>query len=131
MKTKRIYCILIAIFCLLFSVNINAQVVSGGTVQVRINNKSKQEEKKNVIPVYKPTDKLMEPGNMTGLSIADSKYYALLIGINNYSDPLVSSLDKPIRDAELFYKTITDRYTFKKEDVIILRDATIAEIIAA
>ena len=68
---------------------------------------------------------------MTGLSIADSKYYALLIGINNYSDPLVSSLDKPIRDAELFSKTITDRYTFKKEDVIILRDATIAEIIAA
>jgi hypothetical protein len=59
------------------------------------------------------------------------KYYALLIGINNYSDPLINGLDNPIKDAELFYNTITSKYTFEKENVKILKDATMAGIVEA
>jgi len=35
--------------------------------------------------------------------------------------PLINELDKPIKDAELFYNTITTRYTFEKENVKLLR----------
>ena len=59
------------------------------------------------------------------------KYYALLIGINNYSDPLINGLDNPIKDAELFYNTITSKYIFEKENVKILKDATMADIVGA
>jgi hypothetical protein len=130
MKTKNC-CILITIACLISVANINAQVVSSGKVTVRINNKSKQEAKKNVIPAYVPESNQAGMANSIDLSVSGAKYYALLIGINNYSDPLITGLDQPIRDAELFYNNITTRYTFEKENVIILRDATNAEIIAA
>jgi hypothetical protein len=62
---------------------------------------------------------------------ADGKYYALLIGINNYSDPLINELNKPIRDAESFYNVITSRYTLNKENIKFLRNATMAEIVDA
>jgi hypothetical protein len=72
-----------------------------------------------------------QPKVEKGLPGAEGKYYALIIGINNYSDPLINELDKPIKDAELFYSTITTKYTFEKEDVRILRNATMAEIVDA
>jgi hypothetical protein len=116
---------------MIYAANVTAQVVSSGRVPVHINNKPKLEEKKDIIPVYKPVQNLPETNNSFNLSVSGTKYYALLIGIDNYADPVITGLDKPIRDAELFYNTITTRYTFEKENVIILRDATIAEIVAA
>ncbi|TAL70317.1 MAG: caspase family protein, partial [Bacteroidetes bacterium] len=62
---------------------------------------------------------------------AEGKYYALIIGISNYRDPLINELDKPIKDAELFYNNITTRYTFEKENVKLLRNATMAEMVDA
>ncbi len=62
---------------------------------------------------------------------SEGKYYALLIGINVYSDPLINELYRPIRDAELFYDVITSRYTFEKDNIKLLRNATMAEMIDA
>jgi hypothetical protein len=59
------------------------------------------------------------------------EYYALLIGINNYSDPLINQLDRPIKDAEMFYNVITSKYTFEKDNIKFLRNATMAEIVDA
>jgi hypothetical protein len=59
------------------------------------------------------------------------KFYALIIGINDYTDPKIPSLDKPIRDAEMFYNAITTRYTFNTENVKILRNATMADMVDA
>ncbi|MCX6335421.1 MAG: caspase family protein [Bacteroidia bacterium] len=64
------------------------------------------------------------------LPISGGKYYALLIGINNYADPAIMGLDNPIADAEAFFNAITTRYTFEKENVTFLRDATMSEIVA-
>jgi len=73
---------------------------------------------------YQPKVIEMVPGDK-------GKYYALIIGISNYDDPLINQLDRPIKDAELFYNVITTRYTFERENVKLLRNATIAEIINA
>ena len=73
---------------------------------------------------YQPKAIAVVPG-------AEGKYYALIIGISNYRDPLINELDKPIKDAELFYNTITTRYAFDKENVKLLRNATMAEMVDA
>jgi len=62
---------------------------------------------------------------------ATGKYYALIIGINNYSDALITELLRPIKDAEMFYNVITSKYTFEKENIKLIQNATYAEIVDA
>lgn len=64
-------------------------------------------------------------------TFAKGKYYALIIGINKYSDPQFQELDFCIRDAELFYNTITSRYLFEKENVKFLQNASMADMVEA
>lgn len=59
----------------------------------------------------------------------ESKYFALIIGINNYQDPLLTDLDNPIKDAERIYNILTTYYTFEKENVQFLKNATREDII--
>ena len=73
---------------------------------------------------YQPTVVEVLPG-------AEGKYYALLIGINNYADPLINELQRPIKDAELFYDVITEKYTFEKANIKFLRNATMSEMVDA
>jgi hypothetical protein len=112
------------VFCLLQAANLQAQIVSSGKATIHINNK--------------PKINLNAEGNIvsgsTGTSTAPmimGKFYALIIGINDYTDPKIPSLDKPIRDAEMFYNAITTRYTFNTENVKIIRNATMADMVDA
>jgi len=73
---------------------------------------------------YQPKIALTIPG-------AEGKYYALIIGVNNYSDPSINELYRSIKDAEMFYNVITSRYTFDKENIKLMRNATYAEIVDA
>jgi len=71
-----------------------------------------------------------------GLSLADkvgreSNFYALIIGINHYSDPDLSSLENPINDAQRLYDVLTANYTFDPENIHFLKDADREEIIIA
>ncbi len=59
------------------------------------------------------------------------KYYALIIGISEYTDQSIINLDKPIQDAEKLYNVLTTNYTFNKEDVVFLKNPTRAEMIDA
>jgi hypothetical protein len=59
----------------------------------------------------------------------DSKYYALLIGINKYEDEGIPDLDNPVNDAMEFYNTLIKHYTFKEENVQILKNPTRSDII--
>jgi hypothetical protein len=127
MKRKQI--ILLVIF-LIYSLNNFAQIVTSDKSSIRINTKPKPEIKGNKVPTMKSESDFVQPENMQALPISDGKYYALLIGINNYADPSILGLDKPIADAEDFYNIITTRYTFEKENVTFLKDATISEIVA-
>lgn len=115
----------ILIFLLLFTQSawLVSQVVSSEKATIHITNKAKQKENEGNI-VYRQADS-NTPITLRG------KFYALIIGINNYQDASITELDKPIRDAEMFYNVITTRYTFNPENVTILRNASMAEIVEA
>ncbi len=51
-----------------------------------------------------------------------SRYYGLVIGINEYADPNLPDLDNPIKDAERFYETLLANYTFQSVDVDLLKN---------
>jgi len=123
--------IFVLILCISQMMNISAQIVSSGKASVLINNKPKPEVMQNKPPVIEPHNTSVQPAGSMELPIAGGKYYALIIGISHYDDPLINELDKPIKDAELFYNTITTRYTFEKENVKLLRNATMSEIVDA
>ena len=59
------------------------------------------------------------------------KYYALIIGINNYEDQMINDLDAPLEDAQKIYEILTRSYTFDARDVIFLKNPTRTKIIDA
>jgi hypothetical protein len=123
--------ILAYILCLSQLVNLPAQIVNSGKVPILLNNKPKPETKQNYTPVIATDNSNVKAEPFVDLPLATGKYYALIIGISNYDDQQINELDKPIKDAELFYNTITSKYTFEKENVKMLRNATMAEIVDA
>ena len=123
--------IFILTLCLLQIININAQVVGSGKTSVLINNKPKPEVKKSESPVIVESAIIKKSDSETEIMIGGGKYYALIIGISNYDDSQIDQLDRPVKDAELFYNTLLTRYTFEKGNVKLLLNATNAEIINA
>lgn len=63
--------------------------------------------------------------------VAQGDYHALIIGVNDYEDPRIVDLDKPVIDAKLLMNTLLNNYTFKPENVTLLENATRADIIDA
>lgn len=57
------------------------------------------------------------------------KFYAIIMGANDYSDASITDLDNPINDATKLYNVLTDRYTFDPNNVIFLKDPTREQII--
>lgn len=58
----------------------------------------------------------------------ESNYYGLIIGIDNYHDPTINDLDNPIKDARSILDVLVNNYTFKKENITFLQDATYEQI---
>jgi hypothetical protein len=59
------------------------------------------------------------------------KYYALLIAEQEYSDPAISQLSEPLKDANLLKKTLLEKYTFETENVSLMKNPTYEEISVA
>ena len=59
----------------------------------------------------------------------ESKYYGLIIGINDYLDDNIPDLDNPIDDAESIYKTLTRKYTFDPDNIKLLTNPRRIDII--
>ncbi len=57
------------------------------------------------------------------------KFYALIMGANDYADGNITDLDNPINDATKLYNVLTSRYTFDPNNVIFLKDPTREQII--
>lgn len=68
---------------------------------------------------------------ISSLTDKPGKYYALLIGIDEYQDPAITDLDNPIKDAEAFATVLKQHYVFDEENVTVLKNATRREIIDA
>ena len=52
----------------------------------------------------------------------NGKYYALIIGVQDYTDPEISDLDYPINDANKLRDVLVNNYTFSKENVTVLEN---------
>ncbi|HAW52177.1 MAG TPA: hypothetical protein DCX54_07610, partial [Flavobacteriales bacterium] len=87
----------------------------------------------NPDPAAKPVLKSVQPAfsESTPMSYGDvdGKYYALIIGNNTYQDPNLMDLDQPIEDASKLYEVLVRSYTFEKDNVIFLKNATRKDII--
>jgi uncharacterized caspase-like protein len=119
----------IIMLCLLPATNIFAQVASSGKASIRINNMTDKwiiENEPSRVNTDSAITRILSTKEML---IGGGKFYALIIGISKYLDPAISELDKPIIDAGLFYNTILARYTFEKENVKFLRNATMSDIV--
>lgn len=95
---------------------------------IAINNKGIMNEQKLVVEC------ISEDAAIQGESapeIARGKYYALLIGINDYQSDEITDLDNPIRDAERLYNVLLLKYTFEKENIVFLKNPTRGDIIIA
>lgn len=122
--------IVISILYLVHIIAIYPQVVSSAKVPILINNKPKTEVKQNTPVVFEPNTPI--PAKPAAeMTMALDKSYALIIGINNYSDPNIDGLDYCVRDAESFYNILTTRYTFEKENVTLLKNAVYGDIVNA
>jgi WD40 repeat protein len=61
--------------------------------------------------------------------IFKGRYFALLIGVNDYKSEEITDLDKPIKDAESLYNVLNLNYTFEKENIIFLKNPALGDII--
>jgi Caspase domain len=122
--------VFILIFCLTYAININCQVAGSGKASVHINNKPIPVVNQQKAPLIEQNN-YVQPVASTRLPVGAGKYYALVIGINDYLDPQINSLDYCVRDAGVFYNTLTSKYTFEKENVRFLENATMAQIVSA
>ncbi|MBS4029348.1 MAG: caspase family protein [Ignavibacteriales bacterium] len=70
------------------------------------------------------SEKKSSPGSQLG-----GKYYALVIAIQDYTDPSINDLDFPIKDSERLKNTLTEFYTFDENDVTFLKNPDRKQII--
>ena len=56
-------------------------------------------------------------------------YHALVIGIDQYSDPSINSLDNPINDGKNLIAALSTHYTFGDSNIYFLQNPTRAEIL--
>lgn len=58
------------------------------------------------------------------------KYYALLIAVEDYIDPGINDLDKPVKDAQKLYDVLLSDYMFEKTNITFLKNPTREKIIS-
>lgn len=63
--------------------------------------------------------------------LSNRKYYALIIGINDYEDEKIQSLDNPIADGIKLAQVLSDAYSFDKSEMMVLKNPKREEIIEA
>ncbi len=72
-----------------------------------------------------------EDGTALVQALSQRKYYALIIGIDNYQDKNIPHLDDPVQDATNLKKVLTTYYTFDPRYITFLANPTRTEIINA
>jgi hypothetical protein len=79
--------------------------------------------------IVSPSDKNQSPGSEK-LPLS-GKYYALIIAVNEYNDPNINNLDKPITDAQKLFDVLINEYLFEKVNVTFLKNPTREQIISS
>ena len=61
-----------------------------------------------------------QPAVQQPISITHGKYYALVIGVQDYVDRSINDLDQPVNDAANLKDILVSDYTFESQDVVLL-----------
>lgn len=61
-------------------------------------------------------------------AIRSGNYHALIIGANDYKDPLITDLDNPIDDSQELYNILKEEYSFKEKYITFMKDPTRSDI---
>ncbi|OJJ21805.1 hypothetical protein BKI52_15005 [marine bacterium AO1-C] len=59
------------------------------------------------------------------------KYYALFIAVEQYADPAINDLDKPVKDAQKLLGALLSHYTFSQSNITFLKNPKREDIIAS
>jgi parallel beta-helix repeat protein len=59
----------------------------------------------------------------------NGKYYALIIGIQDYMDSSIKKLEEPLKDVQNIHNVLITNYTFEKENIVLLKNPQRTEII--
>jgi hypothetical protein len=62
---------------------------------------------------------------------SQGKFYALLIGVQDYQDQTIQSLEGPVGDASNLLKALADNYTFSSENITLLKSPTRSQFFKA
>jgi hypothetical protein len=89
---------------------------------VAVDNEDNYSERNLIVEFRAESNQANTPFNISG------KYYALLIGINEYEDPNLTNLDYPVKDAENLNDVLSSYYLFDEDNIILLRNARRADI---
>jgi hypothetical protein len=71
---------------------------------------------------------VIESKIITSQLIIEGKYYALLVGVNEYEDQNLMDLDNPVSDVENLYNVLVSDYYFDKENVVVKINAKRTDI---
>jgi len=63
------------------------------------------------------------------IEVNNAKYYALLIGVNDYNDKDIEDLNRPIEDIQRLKEILEKKYAFSKENIIVLENPKRGELI--
>ena len=111
-----------------FQYNLNLAKGENQIDLVAINNKGIMNQQKLVVDCT--ADNAVAAGEEIP-EIGKSKYYALLIGVNEYQSDEVLDLDNPIKDAQSLYDVLLTRYSFEKDNITFLKNPTQKDIFFA
>lgn len=75
----------------------------------------------------------MEELHAVDVNFSDAgKFYALIVGVSDYTDPSIPDLDSlPVKDAVKLSNVLSAYYTFDKENITLLKNPTRREIVIA
>ncbi len=62
---------------------------------------------------------------------ATSKFYGLIIGIDDYRDPDLPDLQNPVNDARKLHDLLISKYSFYENEIVMLKDAKRTDIMDA
>jgi WD40 repeat protein len=109
----------------IFQYNVALSAGENTIDMIAINNKAVMDQRKVII----------ECTSSGGISAAQNipevlkgRYCAFLIGISDYIDPGIEDLEYPVKDAENLYNVLVSKYTFNKENIVLLRNPTYEDI---
>lgn len=87
--------------------------------------------KNEIVISVKTVTKKYHETRIVNYNFIDAKYYALVIGIQDYDDEKIADLSHPIEDAQKLVNVLTSEYTFEKKNIVFLENPTKGEIIGS